>query len=448
MAPKISSVLGFHEREQLHKNLSILAYTGDVGQNYLDLGDGYGNQEGQQETLPQQRGRSRTNSDKKTTATSSRLASISTSLHSARAAVTTRAKKLHVRETTRQAISQLRKTMTKGSSSRTDRSQTKESEVADHHQSNQSDSDHFDSDHVTAMGNQAGVENVGYAEYAEQPEAAGWPSSSRRAPGSEAPSRSQDSATSSTSVLRVVPFSYTLKLKLAVEVVDQNVADSMASPAKATLGCYPSAKHTAHSAGTMRLQWCLGCSSQQRKPPANLNLTVCSRDTYAPRAAAGRQRMFMIQHNPRQSSAAACVTVPMGPQAIKPIPHMDGKIRAASVIIPRASMRDSRRVKAEPLGQVTPRKRASSGGFSTEASSSSEMTEPLVPKDRQLGYGSTTPEVEPQDDGGDVVVSDQVLVSAIANLSTAVRRDISLIEYMESAALTDSWRVLLSTTWR
>ncbi|KAG6578146.1 uncharacterized protein IUM83_10384 [Phytophthora cinnamomi] len=167
MAPKISSVLGFHEREQLHKNPSILAYTGDVGQNYLDLGDGYGNQEGQQETLPQQRGRSRTNSDKKTTATSSRLASISTSLHSARAAVTTRAKKLHVRVTTRQAISQLRKTMTKGSSSRTDRSQTRESEVADHHQSNQSNSDHFDSDHVTAMGNQAGVENVGYAEYAE-----------------------------------------------------------------------------------------------------------------------------------------------------------------------------------------------------------------------------------------------------------------------------------------
>ncbi|KAG6578145.1 Inorganic phosphate transporter [Phytophthora cinnamomi] len=90
-------------------------------------------------------------------------------------------------------------------------------------------------------------------------------------------------------------------------------------------------------------------------------------------------------------------------------------------------MRDSRRVKAEPLGQVTPRKRASSGGFSTEASSSSEMTEPLVPKDRQLGYGSTTPEVEPQDDGGDVVVSDQVLVSAIANLSTAY--NLAVINY-------------------
>ncbi|CEG39109.1 uncharacterized protein PHALS_09168 [Plasmopara halstedii] len=40
MAPKISSALGFHERERLYKNPSILAFTLDVGQNYLDLGDG------------------------------------------------------------------------------------------------------------------------------------------------------------------------------------------------------------------------------------------------------------------------------------------------------------------------------------------------------------------------------------------------------------------------
>lgn len=100
-------------------------------------------------------------------------------------------------------------------------------------------------------------------------------------------------------------------------------------------------------------------------------------------------------------------------------------------------MRDSRRVKAEPLGsQVAPR---SSGGFSTEASSSSEITDPLVLKDRQTaqGYGSTTPEVQQgeqqqQEDG--VVVSDQVLVSAIANLSAAVRRD-SLTQFENGGGL-------------
>ncbi|KAE8975637.1 hypothetical protein PR003_g6492 [Phytophthora rubi] len=96
-------------------------------------------------------------------------------------------------------------------------------------------------------------------------------------------------------------------------------------------------------------------------------------------------------------------------------------------------MRDSRRVKAEPLGnQVAPRERTSSGGFSTEASSSSEITDPLVLKDRQTaqGYGSTTPEVQQgeqqqQEDG--VVVSDQVLVSAIANLSAAY--NLAVINY-------------------
>ncbi|GMF54940.1 unnamed protein product [Phytophthora fragariaefolia] len=87
-------------------------------------------------------------------------------------------------------------------------------------------------------------------------------------------------------------------------------------------------------------------------------------------------------------------------------------------------MRDSRQVKADPPvgSQVAPRERASSGGFSTEASSSSEVTEL---KDRQtaLGYGSTTPEVQQAQQEEHIgEVSDQVLVSAIANLSTAVRR--------------------------
>ncbi|EGZ25573.1 hypothetical protein PHYSODRAFT_257746 [Phytophthora sojae] len=159
MAPKISSVLGFHEREQLHKNPSILAYTGDVGQNYLDLGDGYEDQEREQAPLAQPRDRDRSNSEKKAT-TSSRLTSLSSSLHSARAAVTTRARKLHVRASTRQAISHLRKTMTKRSSSRTEAN--KESVATDHHQSNQFDNDRFSNDRMTDAGNQVGVENAGY----------------------------------------------------------------------------------------------------------------------------------------------------------------------------------------------------------------------------------------------------------------------------------------------
>lgn len=159
MAPKISSVLGFHEREQLHKNPSILAYTGDVGRNYLDLGDGYEDQEREQAATAQPRGQSHTDAEKKKTTTRSRLTSISTSLLSARTAVTTRAKKFHVRESTRQAISQLRKTMTKGTSSRTE---TKESVAPDPHISNQFDNGQLNSDRFTDAGNQVGVENAGY----------------------------------------------------------------------------------------------------------------------------------------------------------------------------------------------------------------------------------------------------------------------------------------------
>eukprot|EP00644_Phytophthora_capsici_P014043 jgi/Phyca11/559215/estExt2_Genewise1.C_PHYCAscaffold_30152 len=92
-------------------------------------------------------------------------------------------------------------------------------------------------------------------------------------------------------------------------------------------------------------------------------------------------------------------------------------------------MAASRSIKPESLmNQVTPRDRASS----TEASSSSEVTEPLVVKDRQmgrLGYGSTTPDVPLNSslEGDEVVVSDQILVSAIANLSTAY--NLAVINY-------------------
>ncbi|KAF1774361.1 Major facilitator superfamily domain [Phytophthora cactorum] len=85
-------------------------------------------------------------------------------------------------------------------------------------------------------------------------------------------------------------------------------------------------------------------------------------------------------------------------------------------------MRDS---KAESL--MNQRERTSSGGLSTEASCSSEVSDLLV-KDQQTassGYGSTTPEVPLEVD--DVVVSDQILVSAIANLSTAY--NLAVINY-------------------
>ncbi|KAG2780116.1 hypothetical protein JG687_00014114 [Phytophthora cactorum] len=154
MAPKISSVLGFHERDQLHKNASILAYTGDVGQNYLDLGDRQ--QEGEQNTTNPPRRRNTIPEKKKTTA-SSRLSSLSSSLNSARSAVASRAKKLHVRESTLQAISQLRKSMVKGHTSRAQHSQSSLDSVPPQHESNQCDNDHF-----VDLGNQAGVENAGY----------------------------------------------------------------------------------------------------------------------------------------------------------------------------------------------------------------------------------------------------------------------------------------------
>ena len=72
-------------------------------------------------------------------------------------------------------------------------------------------------------------------------------------------------------------------------------------------------------------------------------------------------------------------------------------------------MLDTRRTQVEPVAsQVT--------------STSSQVTEPLIVKDQRTArptYGSTTPEVLPKD-GRKVVVSDQILVSAVANLSTAV----------------------------
>ncbi|KAK1935044.1 hypothetical protein P3T76_010810 [Phytophthora citrophthora] len=154
MAPKISSMLGFHEREQLHKNPSILAYTGDVGRNYLDLGDGYNsNQEGDGRTAAPSQNNS---TEKKKVTNSSRLTSLSSSLNSARTAMTSRARKLHVRESTLQAISQLRKTMSKAPSSRSQHSQSSTDSTP------QSESNQFDNDPFNDVGNQAAIENAGY----------------------------------------------------------------------------------------------------------------------------------------------------------------------------------------------------------------------------------------------------------------------------------------------
>jgi hypothetical protein len=154
MAPKISSMLGFREREQLHKNPSILAYTGDVGQNYLDLDDGYGDQEN--EDAPAAPSRAET-TVKRERSNSRLTSSISSSLHSARSAVAARAKKLHVRESTRQAISQLRKSMAKGPATNTQRSQCSSTSMPAQHESNQLDNDHFG-----PVGDQVGLENAGF----------------------------------------------------------------------------------------------------------------------------------------------------------------------------------------------------------------------------------------------------------------------------------------------
>ncbi|KAG1692837.1 hypothetical protein DVH05_024450 [Phytophthora capsici] len=158
MAPKITSMLGFHEREQLNKNPSILAYTGDVGQNYLDLGDGYNSN---QETDGTTTAPSRNNSaDKKNVINSSRLTSLSSSLNSARTAMASRAKKLHVRESTLQAISQLRKTMAKAPSSRSQQSQSS-ADPTPQPESNQFDNNDHSRLESSDVGNQAN-EYAGY----------------------------------------------------------------------------------------------------------------------------------------------------------------------------------------------------------------------------------------------------------------------------------------------
>lgn len=73
--------------------------------------------------------------------------------------------------------------------------------------------------------------------------------------------------------------------------------------------------------------------------------------------------------------------------------------------------------------QVVPQERASL--LSTDASSSSVASEAsdllleVLVKDRRTGDYGSTPSILTDTD---VVVSDQILVSAVANLSTAVRR--------------------------
>ncbi|KAL7686710.1 hypothetical protein Plhal304r1_c025g0084461 [Plasmopara halstedii] len=99
MAPKISSALGFHERERLYKNPSILAFTLDVGQNYLDLGDGYDTRENARNIINSPRHNdSRTKQTGK--AGSARYTLLSSSFNSARVSVALHAKKF-------QGISQL-----------------------------------------------------------------------------------------------------------------------------------------------------------------------------------------------------------------------------------------------------------------------------------------------------------------------------------------------------
>lgn len=137
MAPKISSALGFQEYQQLHKNSSILSYTGDVGQNYLELDDGFGNQDIERITaiLP------RPNKKETRTASTSRYTLLSSSLYNARGVVVSHAKKLHVRESTCQAMSQLRKNANRSPKSSVRYSQYSTDSVETQHESNQADND-------------------------------------------------------------------------------------------------------------------------------------------------------------------------------------------------------------------------------------------------------------------------------------------------------------------
>ncbi|CAI5702159.1 unnamed protein product [Peronospora effusa] len=91
-------------------------------------------------------------------------------------------------------------------------------------------------------------------------------------------------------------------------------------------------------------------------------------------------------------------------------------------------MPGSKRVQAESLtSQILPREQVS---FTTEVNSSSDIMEPLMAKDRQTSrqdYGSTLTCQGPLEDDDKVAISDQVMVSAIANLSTAY--NLAVINY-------------------
>lgn len=72
------------------------------------------------------------------------------------------------------------------------------------------------------------------------------------------------------------------------------------------------------------------------------------------------------------------------------------------------------------MSYLLPREQVSS---ITEVNSSSDIMEPLMVKDRlirQQDYGSTSTCQVSLENDDKVVVSDQVMVSAVANLSTAV----------------------------
>ncbi|KAG7389413.1 hypothetical protein PHYBOEH_007502 [Phytophthora boehmeriae] len=142
MAPKFSQALGFREREQLNKNPSILAYTGDLGEDYLDPGDGWG----EKAPCPAPHCRSSSGAAKPAAPAaswSSRFTTLSSSLYGARAALS---KKLHVRESTRWAVSQLRKSVAEGSSSSAEWSKRRTASMPTPPRTGEAEFDHIGAD--------------------------------------------------------------------------------------------------------------------------------------------------------------------------------------------------------------------------------------------------------------------------------------------------------------
>ncbi|KAE9334950.1 hypothetical protein PF008_g13722 [Phytophthora fragariae] len=135
MAPKFSLARGYSEREP---NPSILVQ--DVGQDDHDLGDVWS------ERGPYTRSHWRVSYPYKKatsfTAWSSRITSLSSHLRGAGAALTTRAKQLHVPESTRWAVSRLHKPIAEPSSPQ-ERSLPRAASMPIQYLSSESDADPF-----------------------------------------------------------------------------------------------------------------------------------------------------------------------------------------------------------------------------------------------------------------------------------------------------------------